>query len=211
MPRKTYRRKFSLVIAAGGNAKLDRSGSMFAIKEASAEFDFEFDDNGQESGEGGVRFETGEDVFSKITLYNRSATVALVVTGWTGLGSGVPGVFYDYLRERQTKRVSFTGTFAGSTLITFKGVSPTISEDAVTAAACLACGVPPGSRRRQIIISTKQTTDLSICDVVGTVGTVIAGSGTGTAQYTEATDDDVCIKGDGTGGRTYYVTQIFNV
>ena len=91
---------FDRKIAAGGFLEISCYGTLLVIKEASAGFDFSFDDGPKSFGEGGYSVDTGTDYFRTVTVHNRSTTAALTVSLRIGKGSGQAGVKYDYLRKR---------------------------------------------------------------------------------------------------------------
>jgi hypothetical protein len=149
MPR-IYNRPINLKIDAGGIQIVKAPGSLFVIKESSAAFDVEFDDDGKSTFEGGYTIDTGEDKFQKITIYNRSSSSALAVEGFVGLGSGKPGVYYDYLRTRSTRIVPQSLNMNPG-VVTIPGLLS--AGDAAT------YGMNPNARRKHIVITNTHASE----------------------------------------------------
>lgn len=106
----SYLRLIEFNIPAGSGQQFGAPGSLVVIKDASAPFDLEFDDDGRSTFEGGFNIDTGADRFKKLHLYNRSATDALTGALYVGKGSGKAGVSYSYERIRPSVTQPSYGT-----------------------------------------------------------------------------------------------------
>lgn len=197
-----YNRLITQTVPAGGVLPLPGPGSLIVIKEASAPFDLEIDDDGKSTYEGGFTIDTGSDRFQKLTVYNRSQTEALTFNFYVGRGSGKAGVSFDYLRERSTKLRTTTVSDASPATVQFPGV-------ALNSAAYSGFGVATGARRRQFVVLVPAasagtvTVRESISD--GIIQTFAAGVADG---FTLATDHGFSVQVS--AGAIAYVTELFN-
>lgn len=209
------RQRFSfdrtVVVDANSLQKISVPGSLLHIFESTASFDFEFDDDGKNSGRAGMQIATGAEKFRTVTIYNRSATAPLTVELLIGFGSGEPGIKYDYLRTRQTKLVvaGNAGVYSlipAGLIVSFPGIATNNVYYSVP-------GVPSGSRRRQFVVTNLSTANIlsiynSELKFLGELGVRSSATATPPA-FTLETDADVSIVG--TAGSPYLFTELFYV
>jgi hypothetical protein len=202
---QSYLRFIEQTIAAGGNLPIPGPGSLVVIKEASAPFDLEFDDNGKSTFEGGFTIDTGEDKFQKLTVHNRSNVAKLTIQLYVGRGSGKSSVSYDYLRVRATRLRPSDDFVAGNGIgnaTTFPGVAP------VNDATYSAYGINPGARRRQFAISTLRS-NTSVIVLASAVDDKVFGFVAAGDSYTLETDEAIKVYASA-AGQDCAIAELFN-
>ncbi len=132
---------------------LDVTGALFVCKEATARFEMQFDDGPRFPCEGGFTLRPPGG-FTRITLFNLSATEKLTVDFY----AGDTFVGYDYVRVPRT-RLKNSST----------GLDPGLTKDLV--------GIDKGNRRKAVIVTNThasepiQIRDVGLTEMARIVGT----------------------------------------
>lgn len=211
-----YNRLYTPTLIAGAMLSIPGPGSLIVIKEASAAFDLEIDDDGKSTYEGGFTIDTGTDKFQGLKVYNRSTTAALTLQMFVGSGSGIKGVTYDYQKVRATAPVSTCGAFGAGVTITACVITGNaanlilIPGIATSAAKYVAAGIPVGARRRQIIVTNNSAADMVLTDSLNNILARFGSGSTLSTSFTFESDADLKL-GCLAGSQEYYIAELFNV